>query len=118
MNCLPLRGGSYGRIAQCCGSVTRMLFGADHGIRSFGFRLVLPCRTSAIHGGDYFSLRPISSLRNRVRTGRSSKFLGFRVIAPASIAPPSQQPKIISLISIAVCDNGSISIHIGRQQGL
>jgi hypothetical protein len=40
---------------------------------------------------------------------------GFRIVAPASIAPPSQQPKIISLISIAVCDDGSVSIHIGKQ---
>jgi len=79
------------------------------------FRLVLPSRTSAIHGGDYFGLERTSSLRNRVRTGRLSKFLGFRIATPVSIAPPSQQPKIISLISIAVCDDGSISIHIGKQ---
>jgi hypothetical protein len=89
--------------------------------RSLGvvsFRLVLPHRTFTIHGGDYFSLRPTSSLRTDARTGRLSKFLGFRIATPASIAPPSQQPKIISLISIAVCDDGSVSIHIGRQQGL
>jgi hypothetical protein len=83
--------------------------------KTAGFRLVLPCRASAIHGGDYFSLRPTSSLRTWARTGRLSKFLGFRIATPASIAPPSQQPKIISLISIAVCDDGSISIHIGKQ---
>jgi len=216
MNCFTLRGGSYRRIAQCCGSVTRMLFGPDDSMRSFGFRLVLPlsvfhlvlphriyrggdfkddvsylrspyseaespkssfrshgfrlvlphrtspmplpllrggswsggprnCRSAdclhvlsdyssniiglrlvfphrilpttnrAIRGKGYLSDQPTSTQRDGEYAGRTVNLLGFRIVAPTSIAPPSQQPKVISLISIAVCDDGSVSIHIGKQ---
>ena len=114
---LPLlHGGSWLSPPRLCRSAFRDRFhllpiSADN---SLGFRLVLPCRASAIHGGDIPSMRPTSSLRNCVRIGRSSKFLGLRIVAPVAIAPPSQQPKVISLISIAVCDDGSVSIHIGK----
>ena len=100
-----------------------MLFGADHTMRSFGFRLVLPHRISpmtnrTVHGGGYFSFQSTSTQRKGEREGKTVNLLGFRIATPVSIAPPSQQPKIISLISIAVCDDGSVSIHIGKQQGL
>ena len=119
MNCLSLRGGSYRRIAQCCGSVTKMLFGAEHGMRSMGFRLVLPMNNRTIHGGGYLSFQSTSTQREGIGCAKESfKSLGFRIATSIVIAPPSQQPKVISLISIAVCDDGSISIHIGKQQGL
>jgi hypothetical protein len=69
-------------------------------------------------GGGYLSGHPTSSQCKAVPAERLFISLGFRIATPASIAPPSQQPKVISLISIAVCDDGSVSIHIGKQQGL
>ena len=95
-----------------------MLFGADHNMRSFGFRLVLPMNNRTIHGGGYFSFQSPSAQRDGIPCKSSFRTRGFRIATPVAIAPPSQQPKVISLISIAVCDDGSVSIHIGKQQGL
>jgi len=96
-----------------------MLPGDDLGIRSFGFRLVLPMNNRTIHGGGYLSFQSTSTQREGIGCAKESfQSLGFRITAPVAIAPPSQQPKVISLISIAVCDDGSVSIHIGKQQGL
>jgi len=114
-----LHGGSWSGCPRNCRSADCLHVLSDYSSNIIGLRLVFPHRILAMtkhaaRGGDYLSFRPTSSLHDSVRTGRLSKFLGLRIVAPVAIAPPSQQPKVISLISIAVCDDGSVSIHIGK----